>query len=99
MPPAGVGVGVWLVGVIKGMAISMAISAAISAAVYYITKKKSPFGNEDRDMLANGSATETYLPVIYGKSEIGLNRIFMNTDPKNRDWLYIANPGSSGRYS
>src|SRR4030066_2091738 len=90
MPPAGVGVGVWIVGVIKGMAISMAISAAVSAAVYYLTKKKSPFGNEDRDMLANGSATETYLPVVYGKCEIGLNRIFMNTDPKNRDWLYIA---------
>ncbi|QII11254.1 exported protein [Candidatus Kuenenia stuttgartiensis] len=64
--------------------------SALSFGIQYALSDKGTFGSGEQNFQANGSSTETYLPTIYGKAEIGMNRIFLDTDPKNKDWLYFV---------
>lgn len=93
MPPAGVGA--------AAIAIQAGIGFGLSAVSFavrnFVLKDKGTFGNSnERNFQANGTSTETYLPVIYGKAKIGINRVFIDTDPENKDWLYVVGAFAHG---
>lgn len=77
--------------------IGFGLSAVSFAVQNFVLKDKGTFGNSnERNFQANGTSTETYLPVIYGKAKIGINRVFLDTDPANKDWLYIVGAFAHG---
>ena len=85
----------------SAMAIQAGIGFGLSAVSFavqnFVLKDKGTFGNSnERNFQANGTSTETYLPVIYGKAKIGINRVFIDTDPKNKDWLYVVGAFAHG---
>lgn len=94
MPPVGVGVGA---AIAINAGIGFGLSAVSFAVQNFVLKDKGTFGNSnERNFQANGTSTETYLPVIYGKAKIGINRVFIDTDPENKDWLYVVGAFAHG---
>lgn len=78
-------------------AIGFGLSALSFGVQYFLNKDKGTFGNSnERNYQGNGTSTETYLPVIYGKNKIGLNKVFFDTDPGNKDWMYIVGAFAHG---
>ena len=79
-------------------AIGFGLSAVSFAVQNFVLKDKGTFGNSnERNYQANGTSTETYLPVIYGEAKIGINRVFLDTDPANKDWLYVVGAFAHGK--
>ncbi|MDP2683666.1 MAG: hypothetical protein Q8P20_01290, partial [bacterium] len=71
------------------MGLSLALAAVMIGLAIAARQGGAGGVGQSRKFQANGSSTETYLPKLYGKCRIGLNRIFVDTDPSDKDRIYI----------
>ena len=71
------------------MGLSLALAAVMIGLAIAARQGGAGGVGQSRKFQANGSSTETYLPKLYGKCRIGINRIFVDTDPDDKDRIYI----------
>ena len=71
------------------MGLSLALAAVMIGLAIAARQGGAGGVGQSRKFQANGSSTETYLPKFYGKCRVGMNRIFVDTEPGDKDRLYI----------
>lgn len=78
---------------LSSVLISLAVSAVMAAASYayqkYAMKGLKP-DERGQGFLLNQTATEAYLPTVYGTATIGIQRVFAMTHPDDKKKLWIV---------
>jgi hypothetical protein len=79
----------------KGAIVSAIIQFVITTAISYIIspKPKAPrFNSQDeaKGTLVNKDSNNNPIPVVYGKRQIGLTRVFVESSGADNQYLYVA---------
>jgi hypothetical protein len=75
--------------------ITAIITTIIVTAISYIlapTPKKPRFGStdENKGILVNKDSNNNPIPVVYGKRQVGLTRVYVESSGTDNEYLYIA---------
>jgi hypothetical protein len=75
--------------------ITAIITTIIVTAISYIlapTPKKPRFGStdENKGILVNKDSNNNPIPVVYGKTQVGLTRVYVESSGTDNQYLYIA---------
>jgi hypothetical protein len=79
----------------KGAIVSAIIQFVITTAISYIIspKPKAPrqsSQDEAKGTLVNKDSNNNPIPVVYGKRQVGLTRVFVESSGSDNQYLYVA---------
>ena len=76
---------------ITSAVIQLVVTTAISWVIAPKPKKPNiPEQQQAQGILVNKASNNTAIPVIYGKRQIGISRVFVESSGSNNNYLYMA---------